>query len=54
MTDLLDYFLRISPGLTLLAIVFLLLPRKQIVARILLLIFGFILMRDAMTPVGID
>ena len=52
MSDLPDYFLRISPGLTLIAIVFLLLPRKQIITRIFLLIFGFILMRDAMTPVG--
>lgn len=52
MSDLLDYFLRISPGLALITIVFLLLPRKQIIARIFLLIFGFILMRDVMTPIG--
>ena len=52
MSDLFDYFLRISPGLILIATVFLLLPRKQIITRIFLLILGFVLMRDAMTPVG--
>lgn len=49
---LLDYFLRIAPGAMLIFVVFLLLPRRQLLARIFLLIFGFILMRDAMTPVG--
>lgn len=52
MTELLEYFLRISPGLILITATFLLLPRKQIMARIFLLIIGFILMRDAMTPAG--
>lgn len=52
MNDLPDYLLRILPGLLLIATVFLLLPKKQILARIFLLILAFILMRDAMTPVG--
>lgn len=52
MEELLTYFLRITPGLILITIVFLLLPKKQIALKILLLILGFVLMRDAMTPVG--
>lgn len=49
---LLPYFLRITPGLILIIVLFFLLPKKQILAKIFLLIIGFILMRDAMTPVG--
>lgn len=52
MNELLDYFLRIAPGLLLISATFLLLPAKQLLTRIFLLILGFILMRDAMTPVG--
>lgn len=52
MESLVPYMLRITPGLMLIAAIFLLLPRKQIIARIFMLIIGFILMRDAMTPVG--
>lgn len=52
MEELVTYFLRITPGLILITLVFLLLPRKQIAARIFLLILGFVLMRDTMTPMG--
>lgn len=52
MEDLLTYFIRITPGLMLITLVFFLLPKKQIVSKIFLLILGFVLMRDAMTPVG--
>jgi membrane protease YdiL (CAAX protease family) len=52
MEDLLSYSLRITPGLILITVVFFLLPKKQIASRIFLLILGFILMRDAMTPAG--
>jgi len=50
--ELLPYFLRITPGLIIITLVFFLLPKKQILARIFVLILGFILMRDVMTPVG--
>lgn len=53
METLLEYFLRITPALALITLVFFLLPRKQLLARIFILIVGFILMRDAMTPEGI-
>lgn len=53
MEELMSYFLRITPGLVLIAALFFLLPKKQILARIFILILGFILMRDAMTPEGL-
>lgn len=52
MENLPDYLLRITPGLALISLVFILLPKKQILAKIFVLILGFILMRDAMTPVS--
>lgn len=52
MDDLFNYFLRITPGLSIVIAVFVLMPRKLLIAKIFLLIIGFILMRDAMTPVG--
>lgn len=52
MESLLDYMLRITPGLVLITALFMLVPRKLLILRIMLLILGFILMRDAMTPVG--
>lgn len=53
MQELLIYFLRITPGLILVSSVFFLIPKKQIVARIFVLILGFVLIRDAMTPEGL-
>ena len=44
--------MRIMPGLLLISVTFFILPPKQLLARIFLLILGFVLMRDAMTPVG--
>lgn len=52
MDGLLAYVLRITPGLAIIIVLFLLIPRKLLALRILTLIFGFILMRDAMTPEG--
>lgn len=52
MQELLEYTIRILPGLLLFGVLFFLLPRKQVLARIFVLIMGFILMRDAMTPAG--
>ncbi len=52
MDELLLYFVRITPGLLVVVLLFFLIPRKQIIFRILVLILGFILMRDAMTPAG--
>lgn len=49
---LFDYALRVAPGLLLIASTYLLLPRRSAGARIALLIAGFILARDAMTPLG--
>lgn len=53
MEILFEYFLRITPALALVTLVFFLLPKKQLLAKIFILIIGFILMRDAMTPEGI-
>lgn len=50
---LVAYSLRITPGLVLLAAVFMLVPTKQVLMRIMVLILGFVLMRDAMTPEGL-
>lgn len=52
MEDLFSYFIRIAPGLIIILAAFFLLPKKQLLAKIFLLIFAFVLMRDAMTPVG--
>lgn len=48
-----DYSLRIMPGIFLIALIYFLLPKPFIVVKIFLLMFGFILMRDAMTPMGL-
>lgn len=53
MIELLEYFARVLPGCLLLIIVLILLPKTETrVFKIFLLIMGFILIRDAMTPVG--
>ena len=52
MSELIDYAMRVLPGLLLLTMLFILLPKKQLLLRIVVLILGFILLRDAMTPVG--
>lgn len=50
--DILAYTWRVTPGMILLAVTYLLLPRKSTIVRIILLVFAFILVRDAMTPAG--
>ncbi|MGM7724788.1 lysostaphin resistance A-like protein [Metabacillus sp. Hm71] len=50
--EILEYSLRISPGLILILITYLLLPNKDEIIKMFLLVFGFILIRDAMTPMG--
>ncbi|HYG83651.1 MAG TPA: CPBP family intramembrane glutamic endopeptidase [Verrucomicrobiae bacterium] len=53
MVEFADYLLRIVPGLLIFGVVYALLADKKTIAiKILLLIFGFILLRDAMTPLG--
>jgi uncharacterized protein len=52
MNELIQYILYITPGILLLTITYLLTPKKSLISRILILIFGFILIRDAMTPFG--
>lgn len=47
------YFLRIMPGFALAALLLWLLPRKESLARILIYVMLFVLLRDAMTPLGI-
>ncbi|GAA0361602.1 CPBP family intramembrane glutamic endopeptidase [Bacillus horti] len=47
-----QYSLRITPGLILITLTYLLLPQKTVMAKLFLLVFGFILVRDAMTPMG--
>src|SRR5690606_41538783 len=49
---LLAYSLRLTPGLVALGATFALWPRRQVIARILLLILGFVLVRDVLTPLG--
>lgn len=53
MSLLIDFTLRLLPGLLLVIAVYSLLPRQMIEMRVMVLIFGFILMRDTMTPLGI-
>ena len=53
LTDLLTYLLRITPGLTLVTGCLLLVRRQRDpLLSIVVLILGFILIRDAMTPLG--
>lgn len=52
MESLVEYFLRIAPGFGLLAAIFLLIRKKSLELSLLILVLGFILLRDAMTPVG--
>lgn len=53
MQELINYSLQILPGLSLLAATYFFFKGKRAVAiRIILLILGFILIRDAMTPAG--
>lgn len=49
---LMDYFLRLLPGLIVVVAIYLLVPQEITVLKIFVLIFGFILMRDAMTPLN--
>lgn len=53
MNILIDFSLRLIPGLVILVSSYLLLPAKEKLLRLFIIILGFILMRDAMTPVGI-
>ena len=48
-----DYPLRLLPGLIVLAALFLALGRSAPLLRIVVLILGFVLVRDAMTPLGL-
>lgn len=50
---LLDYFLRLFPGLIVVVAIYLIIPKDMTVLKIFNLIFGFILMRDAMTPLNV-
>lgn len=50
---LFDYTLRLLPGLVLIGLLVALIPKEFILFRVVVLIMGFILMRDAMTPVGL-
>lgn len=53
MEILIEYFTRLFPGLFVIILFFLLVPRDFVMLRIMTLIIGFILMRDTMTPLGL-
>lgn len=48
-----SYLLTVTPGIILVAVIVMLLPRQAHGVRILVLILGFIFARDAMTPHGL-
>lgn len=48
-----EYPLRLLPGLTVLAAAFVALGRSAPLLRIVVLVLGFVLLRDAMTPLGL-
>ncbi len=50
---LLEYFIRILPGLVLFIMMIIFVPKSMTFFRIIIYIFAFILMRDAMTPEGL-
>lgn len=50
--DIIAYAWRITPGLLLITLTYLLLPKESVISRIFMLVFAFILIRDAMTPAG--
>lgn len=50
---LIEYTLRIFSGIVLLSSIYFLLPKRESLFKIFLYLFGFILMRDAMTPLGL-
>lgn len=52
MNDLLEYAVRVTPGFVLFVAVWVVLRGPALVARIAVLIAGFISLRDAMTPLG--
>ncbi len=52
MTALFDYFLSITPGFLVYAVLLVVVPREQTMLRILLHIAFFVLARDAMTRIG--
>lgn len=52
MEMLIEYSARLIPGVALILIMYSVLPRYERVLKIILLILGFILMRDTMTPLG--
>ncbi len=49
MDQLLEYSFRITPGLLLLIFTYILLSKEMIASKLFVLVFGFILVRDAMT-----
>jgi len=52
LNELPAYALRVLPGMLLMVVTYALLPRKADAIRIMLFVFAFLLMRDAMTPAG--
>lgn len=53
LTLLFSFGLYISPGLIAFALLFVLIPKSETALRIVALIMAFVLMRDAMTPMGL-
>ncbi|WP_222131158.1 CPBP family intramembrane glutamic endopeptidase [Pseudonocardia sp. C8] len=50
---LIDYPLRLAPGAVVLGVTFVVLGRSSPLLRIVVLLLGFVLLRDAMTPLGL-
>ncbi|AYB44410.1 CPBP family intramembrane glutamic endopeptidase [Paenibacillus lautus] len=50
--QIMEYSLRILPGILLLIGAYILLPKNSLESRFFILVLGFILIRDAMTPLG--
>lgn len=50
---LFEYSIGLFPGLLLIALFYALIPKEYRLFKVVILIFGFILMRDAMTPIGL-
>lgn len=53
MIMLLDYGMRIMPAIMIIALTYVLMPKKSVMSKLFLLIMGFLVMRDAMTPLGL-
>lgn len=52
MSLLIEYSLRVTPGLLLLISIYIMTPRKTVIVKLLYMVVAFILLRDTFTPLG--